>query len=154
MNSFFLVVTGEPVAQGRPKFSTVGGHPRAVDPAKSREYKQIVSVMARQKMERDGRPLMEGPLRLYVDVYRVPPKSMGKRKGGNAATLHLGIHTKPDLDNYIKLVSDALNGVVFADDSQICQIVASKRYSDKPGIVIEVIDDMAYDPRDSKGDKE
>ena len=141
MSEFTLVIKGEPVAQGRPKFSTVGGHPRAVDPAKSREYKQIVSVMARQKMECDGRPLMDGPLRLCVNVFRVPPKSMGKRKGVEACAMLKGIQTKPDLDNYIKLVSDALNGVVFADDSQIVAIDAEKRYADIPGMVIRVMED-------------
>lgn len=139
--TFRLVVSGEPVAQGRPKFSTIGGHARAVDPAKSREYKQIVSVMARQKMEQEGIPLMEGPLLLTVRVNRIPPKSMGKKRGAQAADENWGITTKPDLDNYVKLVSDALNGVVFADDSQVVEIRASKRFAHTPGIEITVTGD-------------
>lgn len=141
MRDFVLDIQGEPVAQGRPKFSTVGGHPRAVDPAKSREYKQIVSVMARQRMEEMGAGLMEGPLRLIVHVFRVPPKSMGKRKCAEACAMLKGIQTKPDLDNYIKLVSDALNGVVFADDSQIVAIEAAKRYAAMPGMTVRVMED-------------
>ena len=138
---FDLVVTGEPVAQGRPKFSTIGGHPRAVDPAKSREYKHIVSVMARQKMAELGMTPMEGPLRLHVHVFRVPPKSMGKKRSAEACSLSKGITTKPDLDNYIKLVSDALNGVVFLDDSQVVAIEATKRYGKMPGMIITVTEE-------------
>lgn len=138
MNMFMLFVKGEPVAQGRPRFSTIGGHTRAIDPAKSREFKQIIAVMARQKMEQEGMGLMEGPLSLEVRVYRIPPKSMGKKRSADAIEKKRGIVTKPDLDNYIKLVSDAINGVVFADDSQIVAIRASKRYSDVPGIEITV----------------
>ena len=141
MSEFTLAITGEPVAQGRPKFSTAGGHPRAVDPAKSREYKQIVSFMARQRMEELGTGLMEGPLRLIVYVFRVPPKSMGKRKCAEACAMSKGIQVKPDLDNYIKLVSDALNGVVYADDSQIVAIEASKRYAAMPGMTVRVMED-------------
>jgi len=39
---------------------------------------------------------------------------------------------KPDLDNYIKLVLDALNGVFYKDDSLICSIHAKKIYTTKP----------------------
>ena len=89
-------------------------------------------------MEQEGMGLMEGPLSLEVRVYRIPPKSMGKKRSADAIEKKRGIVTKPDLDNYIKLVSDAINGVVFADDSQIVAIRASKRYSDVPGIEITV----------------
>jgi len=138
---FDLFVSGEPVAQGRPRFTTISGHARAVDPAKSREYKQIVSVMARQKMGELGLSPMEGPLKLQIHVFRIPPKSMGKKKGAEACAFSRGITTKPDLDNYIKLVSDALNGVVFVDDSQVVAIEADKRFSATPGMVITVMEE-------------
>jgi Holliday junction resolvase RusA-like endonuclease len=37
--------------------------------------------------------------------------------------------TRPDIDNYAKLVLDALNGFVWADDSQVVKIEAVKRYA-------------------------
>jgi len=46
----------------------------------------------------------------------------------------------PDLDKYIRGVNDGLTGVAFADDSQIIKIVATKEYSDTPGVDIEVSD--------------
>lgn len=139
---FDLFVSGEPVAQGRPKFSTIGGHVRAVDPARSREFKHIVSVLARQRMLDLGIAPMSCPLKLTIHVFRVPPKSMGKKKGTEACERHTGIVTRPDLDNYIKLVSDALNGVVFLDDSQVVAIEADKRYSATPGIAVSVMEEM------------
>lgn len=46
---------------------------------------------------------------------------------------------KPDLDNYIKGVFDALNGIVWKDDSQVCKMTASKSYTESsPGIYIEI----------------
>jgi Holliday junction resolvase RusA-like endonuclease len=39
---------------------------------------------------------------------------------------------KPDIDNLQKAVNDALNGVVISDDSLICEVHASKCYSETP----------------------
>ena len=53
-------------------------------------------------------------------------------------------HTKkPDLDNLVKLVLDAYNGVLYDDDSQIISRSLSKMYSLTPGIEINIteIDD-------------
>ena len=44
----------------------------------------------------------------------------------------------PDLDKYVRGVNDGLTGVAFADDSQVIKIVASKEYSDNPGVDIEI----------------
>lgn len=35
---------------------------------------------------------------------------------------------RPDLDNFIKAVTDGLNGVLYADDAQICELWAVKIY--------------------------
>jgi Holliday junction resolvase RusA-like endonuclease len=45
---------------------------------------------------------------------------------------------KPDLDNVMKAVLDALNGVVYADDSQVINLVATKRYSTDPRVEVYV----------------
>ena len=47
---------------------------------------------------------------------------------------------KPDLDNLIKFVLDALNGYYYNDDKQVYKIEAEKRYSEKPRteIIIEI----------------
>ena len=44
----------------------------------------------------------------------------------------------PDLDKYVRSVNDGLTGVAFADDSQVIQIIASKKYADSPGVDIEI----------------
>ena len=44
----------------------------------------------------------------------------------------------PDLDKYVRSVNDGLTGVAFADDSQVIRIIASKEYSDTPGVDIEI----------------
>lgn len=48
----------------------------------------------------------------------------------------------PDLDKYVRSVNDGLTGVAFADDSQVIKIIATKEYSDNPGVDIEISDEF------------
>ena len=45
---------------------------------------------------------------------------------------------KPDVDNIVKVVADALNGVAYHDDTQIALVVAKKAYSPVEGLDITV----------------
>ena len=38
---------------------------------------------------------------------------------------------KPDIDNLVKFVLDAANGVLFKDDSQVVRVLATKMYDDR-----------------------
>lgn len=46
--------------------------------------------------------------------------------------------TRPDLDQYVKLVLDAGNGLLWEDDSQIVKLEAHKVYAPEPMICITV----------------
>jgi Holliday junction resolvase RusA-like endonuclease len=70
-------------------------------------------------------PLLRGPLSIEVDFYFDPPK----RFKGDISRDHV---SKPDLSNLIKFIEDVCNGIVFGDDSQICDIKARKLYGIQP----------------------
>lgn len=133
-----IVINGDPVAQGRPRFTTANGYPRAYDPAKSSDWKRFAKMVA--SVEMAGSPLLEGPLSLSVCVYRGIPASWSKKKQAQAIMGALRPVTKPDLDNYVKAAKDALTGVIWRDDSQIVDYHSpfGKFYSDKPRIEINV----------------
>jgi Holliday junction resolvase RusA-like endonuclease len=124
-----LVVYGAPVAQGRPKFSTHGGFARAYDPAKSRDYKDYVRLAAVTQMA--GRPPLQGALELSVRIYRPIPKSFSLKKASLAEQGILRPITKPDTDNYIKGIKDAITGICWQDDSQVVAYIepTGKYYS-------------------------
>ena len=45
----------------------------------------------------------------------------------------------PDLDKLVRAALDALTGIVFGDDGQVCELYAHKLYGDGPGsLVVEV----------------
>jgi Holliday junction resolvase RusA-like endonuclease len=46
---------------------------------------------------------------------------------------------KPDADNILKLVADALNGLAYVDDKNIVTAHAHKVYSDRPRLEINII---------------
>lgn len=52
---------------------------------------------------------------------------------------------KPDVDNLLKMLEDALNNYAWVDDSQIVGVIAEKGYSDTPGTlcVMEMWEDVA-----------
>lgn len=131
-----FTVYGEPVAQGRPRFTTRGGKTRAYDPGKSSDYKDYVSLAATQHAPET---LLEGPLYLEVNVFRPIPKSFSKKKAAEAENGLVLPVTKPDIDNYAKGIKDALKGILWVDDSQVTDTLLKKRYSSKPRIEIKVV---------------
>ncbi|MEH6848578.1 RusA family crossover junction endodeoxyribonuclease [Bacillus pseudomycoides] len=128
----FTILT-EPVAQGRPRASTINGKVRMYDPKKSRDFKRYVSAVAAKYAPQS---LLEGPLQLEVKVYKPSLKTFSKRKAIAAEEGLLRPTTKPDVDNYVKGVKDALNNVIWKDDSQVVDLKVSKWYSEKPRIEV------------------
>ena len=133
-----IYVGGEPVAQGRPKFSTVNGHSVAYDPKKSRDYKSLLRLEATRVMRDTGNLPTENPCHVTLTVTKTPPRSWSKKK---IKLLEEGrvypIVSKPDLDNYIKVL-DGLNGIVWKDDNQVWSIEAKKVYARTSGLRIDI----------------
>ncbi|MCY3414659.1 MAG: RusA family crossover junction endodeoxyribonuclease [Candidatus Heimdallarchaeota archaeon] len=81
---------------------------------------------------------LEGQIRLLLKFYKKPPKATPKWK---LPLMEEGIirpNILPDLDNYVKLTLDALNGILWADDRFIVEIHSAKFYSNNPRIEIEM----------------
>ena len=134
-----MVVNGEPIAQGRPRFSARGQFVRAYDPKKSRDYKSLIRAMAQEvyQIAPDFKPFDEA-LCVYVGVFRQIPKSFSKKKRVLALERELCPTTKPDISNYVKGIEDAVNGVLWKDDSVIVAESCNKFYSDQPRIELTV----------------
>lgn len=130
-----IVIPGEAEPQGRPRATIAGGRVRVYDPAKSRNYKEYVALIARQNAPE--KPL-SGSLRVRVEIYRGMLKSFSRQKKKLAEARLLRPTTKPDLDNSAKSVLDACNGIIYKDDAQIVDLSVSKFYSENPRVEIRV----------------
>lgn len=134
MSTYTAVILGEPVAQGRPRFSRQGGFVKTYDPAKSRDYKTYVRMIAAQHAPESP---VEGAIEFSLRIYRAIPKGMPKYKCKAAKAGQIRPVTKPDVSNVLKGVEDALKGVWYKDDSQIVGYgVLGKWYDERPRIEI------------------
>lgn len=129
-SAIVIEVTGQPVAQGRPRAAAIGGRVRVYKPAKSRTWENDARQLARIKME--GQKPLEGCLSLDLTVMLLPPLGWPKWKREAALGWLIEPTGRPDLDNYLKSAKDALNGVVWLDDSQVTKVIAKKIYSEQP----------------------
>lgn len=117
-----FTIPGRVGGKGRPRFARRGAHMVAYTDAKTLRGEALVKQLAAQAM--GSRPLLEGPLALSIMVLIQPPPSWSRKKRA-AAYFVTG---KPDPDNAIKLLADAMNGVVYHDDSQISDVRFIRRY--------------------------
>lgn len=112
MKSHFQVIKTKPIPKGRPRMTRRG---RVFTPARTLESEEVI----RQAYTGDR---YETPVMLMCNF--------GKEN------IELGIvplnpleytsKLRGDLDNYVKLLMDGLNGIAWADDKQVMIIVAGK----------------------------
>lgn len=130
-DSLLFVIPGRPCAWQRARSN---GKVRFDSPEQTRN-KLTISQIGAATM--NGRPPLEGPLEVIVAAFWLYPKSMSKKRRGQ-----YGSHfytSRPDADNIIKLIGDALNGIVWRDDSQIVTLQVTKRYAINQQTVIRVM---------------
>lgn len=117
-------VYGEVVPKGRPRFTRQG---RTYTPKKTHDYESEVAMMAKSAMGSSD-PL-ETPVAVYVYVNMPVPQSYSaKRREACLNGIERPTKKTGDLDNMVKTILDAMNGIVYKDDSQIVSLHATKRY--------------------------
>lgn len=120
MKTYYFVVDGEPVAKARPRL-TARGH--IYTPPKTLKHERAIKEKFYAEYGKDFTPtdkaisvrvffFLKKPARVPADF---PPRPL----------------KRPDIDNLIKTVLDALNGVLYQDDKQIVKILGVKKWSDE-----------------------
>lgn len=132
MISFWL--PGPALGKERVKFVRATG--RAYTPERTVNYEARVAHTAQIAM--DGRPLLEGPVKLIVEIGVPVPQSKSRKWKAAALIGEIWPTGKPDTDNVLKALSDGCNMVVWVDDAQVCRTTVEKMYSDAPGVRVTV----------------
>ena len=126
-----IIIPGNPISKKRPRFARRGKFVQTYNDQKKEESTFLSHAM----QEWDNEPISNKAISIELRFYMKRPKSH-YRTGKNAGKLKPDapvFHAKkPDLDNMIKFVLDALNGSVWLDDSLVCSISALKVYDEKP----------------------
>lgn len=119
----FVIIPGQPVAKGRPRFSR-DGHVHVHET--SMRWEQSAAVQLRAAI---GAPMYDQPLRLEVTAYFQRPSRLCRKKDSPNRVHHTA---KPDADNILKNCCDALvKAGVVRDDSVINRTVLTKYYAAK-----------------------
>ena len=105
-------------------------------PAKTRDYEASVAAEAKRAMGFDT--LIQGAIDLHVTILLPIPESESKKRKALMASNAILPTKKPDGDNVLKAIKDAINGIVWRDDSQVVDGHYSKRYSVTPGVRVIV----------------
>ena len=125
-------VDADPVGKQRARYAKRGNFVQTYTPDKTRNYESLIKEAAIEAMG-SSEPL-ETPVNLYLYIRAPIPKSLPKKR--IEACLN-GLEKpikKPDASNVLKSIEDAMNGVVYKDDSQIVNIHVAKVYSSVAGV--------------------
>ena len=109
-----FIVDGEPVPKQSTRFD---GNGHAHTSPRVKAWQTQVAIRAIEAMR--GREPITGPVSMRV-------------------VFVLGNHRRVDLDNLNKGVSDALNGIVYQDDTQVVSLHLVKHVKKQPGICVQV----------------
>ena len=110
---------GKITPKGRPRF----GKRRARTPKHTKKFEEALALRA--LVARGTLPPISGPVGVEIVACYQCPKS---KDPGDPC---YGGGGRGDLDNVIKAVNDALNGVLYEDDRQIVSISARQQYAPK-----------------------
>lgn len=135
MNDVYFIVPGDVIPKQRPRFS----HGHAYTPKKTLDYEKKVKE-AYLKEYPAGIAFKDESLEMLLNVYMAVPKSVSKKKRDHMICFEYPTK-RPDSDNLIKSVADALNGVCYTDDAQIVTVQVNKIWSEtsKAEILIRVL---------------
>lgn len=128
---FRLVMRLEPVSKGRPRVGKGGGH--VYTPEATREFEARVRYAAMAL----NVPPVAYPVKVTLSFSLTVPRSY---KGLQRDAALAGYINPPrgDLDNKVKAVTDALNGVAYLDDCQIIRFAVSQTYAVEPRIEVHI----------------
>jgi Holliday junction resolvase RusA-like endonuclease len=133
-----LVMTIEPKPKERPRAAIIGGHARIFTPKTTEAYeKEIRAAWVRA----NGDKPEEGPLRARIYFGLPIPRSETKANKLLMVLRKVFPVKRPDLDNLIKSVLDALNGVAYKDDCQIVTMLSRKNYAEAPYVKVILNDE-------------
>lgn len=126
VRELYFIIDGPIVPKGRPRFTKTG---RTYTPKRTLDYEKKVECAYRTEYPA-GLAFVNEPLEMILNVYMAIPKGISKKKRE-----HMLLHEYPaihngDVDNFLKSVADALNGVAYTDDCQIVTAVVNKIWSE------------------------
>lgn len=125
---------GSIVGKARPRMNTRTG--RAYTPTKTKLYEYALRQWFLREYP-NFKPI-ENRVKVTIIAYFEIPKSTSKKKEEGMLNGNISPTKKPDIDNIIKIVLDAMNKFAFKDDVQVTKLEIEKKYDKIPRIYIKI----------------
>ena len=125
LNQKNIVIEGKPLSKARPRFRRHGNKVITYN-SQSKEEKSLGWKLRDAYVDQEP---LEGPVDLNVLFV------FEKTKSKNINDYHT---TVPDIDNLLKFLCDAANGILWRDDRQVARMSASKIYGESARTIITV----------------
>lgn len=127
-------VPGKITGKARPRVNTLTG--RAYTPGNTKDYEMLIKQYFKIKYPKYE--TLEGRINVKIVAYFEPPKQTSKKQVELMLENNISPTKKPDIDNVIKIILDALNKMAFKDDSQITKLDIEKVYAKEEKIYVKI----------------
>ena len=130
-----FTIVGEPKGKGRPRFHRIKNYVTTYTPEETLNYEAYIKMSYLN--EARGKKL-EGQIEAHIKGVFPIPKSTSKKQRALMLSGEV-MHTKKiDCDNLAKTILDALNGIAYDDDKQVCRLIVEKVYGENPCVEVEL----------------
>jgi len=133
-------VEGTPVGKGRPRFARRGNFVSTYSPTKTRDYEDLIKEAAKKAM--GSNELLETPVTVAIYITVPIPQSYSKKRTEACLSGSERPIKKPDIDNIAKCFLDAMNQVVYLDDTQVLSLHVTKVYGTVGMVEVMVKEDL------------
>jgi Holliday junction resolvase RusA-like endonuclease len=138
MMQIHFQVEGDPKGKGRPRFSRVGSFTKVYTDKQTLTYEAMIATFAKQAM--GGTEPLKTPVSVFLYVRLPIPQSYPKKRREACLSGSEMPCKKPDIDNIAKTYLDAMNGLIFVDDTQVIDLHVKKLYAEKAGVDVMVME--------------
>lgn len=138
MRELNLTILGTPKPKQSARFYAKGNKVFSFQKKEVVQNERNIAFEVKQQLPMCFKPFDE-PIGVEV-LYVFPPKESFTKKQKEFLREGGIIYkdTKPDVDNITKMCLDAMQGVVYINDSRICEYKATKQYGNSPRIQMRV----------------
>lgn len=130
-----FIIVGEPKGKGRPRFHRIKNHVATYTPEETLNYEAYIKMSYLNVAKRTK---LNGQIEAHIKGVFPIPKSTSKKQRALMLSGEV-MHTKKiDCDNLAKTILDALNGIAYDDDKQVCRLIVEKVYGENPCVEVEL----------------
>ena len=129
-------IPGKIIGKGRPRLNSYTG--AVYTPTRTKDYENLVMQYFMIKYPKFKQ--LEGRVSVEIVANFEVPKSTKKQDKILMLENKINPIKKPDIDNIVKIILDAMNEIAFKDDTQITKLNVEKKYSETESVFVKIED--------------